>query len=148
MGIILSFPKANPVTDTVPASGLSPIPATASDIRQFVHGLVMVWVPVLTVLGVASEQTILYWVGLVLGVFDALVLAFPNTADRLRAVTYAVGALVQGILITVGVLTQQQVTVLIGAAVSSIISFIAFRYTPSSVIEPVSNFVNKTIPQR
>lgn len=140
---ILPFPKPNPVTATVPVPGLSPVPATAPDLRQFVHGLIMVWVPVLAVLGVASEQTILYWVGLGLGVFDALVLAFPNTADRLRAVTYAVGALIQASLIAFGVLTETQVAVLVGAAISSIVSFIAFRYTPSSAIESVKDFSEK-----
>ena len=136
MPAILKFPVANPVTDTIPAPGLALTNSTKPDIRQFVHGLVMVWVPVLAVLGVASEDNLLYWVGLGLGVFDALILAFPNTADKLRAVTYAVGALAQAALIAFGVLTQTQVVVLIGAAVSSVVSFVAFRYTPSSVIEP------------
>ena len=143
MGVLLQFPKPNPVTDTVPVPGLSLTNSTKPDIRQFVHGLVMVWVPVLAVLGVASEDTVLYWVGLGLGVFDALILAFPNTADKLRAVTYAIGALAQAALIAFGVLTETQVAVLIGAGVSSIVSFIAFRYTPSSVIEPPNGVVQQ-----
>ena len=143
MAAILKFPVANPVTDTVPVSGLALTNSTKPDIRQFVHGLVMVWVPVLAVLGVASEDTVLYWVGLGLGVFDALILAFPNTADKLRAVTYAIGALAQAALIAFGVLTETQVAVLIGAGVSSIVSFIAFRYTPSSVVEPPNGAVQQ-----
>ncbi|QDH84899.1 holin [Mycobacterium phage Phreeze] len=148
MANVLQFPKPNPVTDTVPAPGLRLTNGTAPDLRQFVHGLVMVWVPVLAVLGVASEETVLYWVGLGLGAFDALVLAFPNTADKLRAVTYAFGALVQAALIAFGVLTETQITILIGAAVSSVVSFIAFRYTPSAVIEapaPEGRFTAHTL---
>ena len=143
MGVLLQFPKPNPVTDTVPVPGLAITNSTKPDIRQFVHGLIMVWVPVLAVLGVASEDTILYWVGLGLGVFDAIVLAAPNAADKGRRITFALGALIQAVLIGFGVANEEVIVTIVGAVVSSITSYIAFRYTQSSALAPASTVGNK-----
>lgn len=140
MGTLLrpTFPKINPVADTAPVSGVTITSPTAPDLRQFLHGLAMVWVPVLAMLGYGTEEQAWYWAGLVFGVIDSLLLSFPNTADKARAVTFAVGGLAQAALGAFGILTETNAAILVGAAISSVVSFISFRYTPSSVIQPTA----------
>ena len=142
MGNVINFPTPNPVTDIVPEPGLS-FGSTAPDFRQFIHGLALTLVPVFVVLGVSTETVALGWVGLGLGVFDAIVLAAPNAADKGRRITFAVGALIQAVLIGFGVANEEVIVTIVGAMVSSITSYIAFRYTQSSALAPASTVGNK-----
>lgn len=142
MGNVINFPTPNPVTDIVPEPGLS-FGSTAPDFRQFIHGLALTLVPVFVVLGVSTETVVLGWVGLGLGVFDAIVLAAPNAADKGRRITFAVGALIQAVLIGFGVANEEVIVTIVGAVVSSITSYIAFRYTQSSALAPASTVGNK-----
>ena len=142
MGNVINFPTPNPVTDIVPEPGLS-FGSTAPDFRQFVHGLALTLVPVFVVLGVSTETVVLGWVGLGLGVFDAIVLAAPNAADKGRRITFALGALIQAVLIGFGVANEEVIVTIVGAVVSSITSYIAFRYTQSSALAPASTVGNK-----
>lgn len=142
MGNVINFPTPNPVTDIVPEPGLS-FGSTAPDFRQFIHGLALTLVPVFVVLGVSTETVVLGWVGLGLGVFDAIVLAAPNAADKGRRITFALGALIQAVLIGFGVANEEVIVTIVGAVVSSITSYIAFRYTQSSALAPASTVGNK-----
>jgi hypothetical protein len=120
-----------------PTAGVSVL-NTKPDIRQWIHNVTMAAVPVLVLLGHWSETNVLYWVGLALGVVDAILIAMPNTQDKVRKIIYAVAGLTQAVLFSVGILTQVEAATIVGAVVTFLTSSLATFYTPTSTLEPVN----------
>lgn len=126
---------------TTPTSGIISV-ANLKDLgswRAFVHQAVLVAVPLLVALNVATESQVNAWIPLVLALADNL-LSAGNTTDRLRRTVYAVvGVLQAGGLVTVLLSDWHPEWIPVVAAVLSVGSAMMARfYVPTTTIIPAT----------
>lgn len=118
----------------LPESGVWPL-KTAADFRDALHRLVAALTLVAGSYHVldANSPILVVWVPAVLGIVDAIV-ARQNSVDGSRRIVYAAGALLQLILVAVGVATDQQAVLIVGLVVTVVISTFASAFTVTSPI--------------
>jgi hypothetical protein len=121
------------MSSIVPLAGLSAPSNTKHDWGQLLHSVTLALVPVLAILGVATNEQLTGWLALGFAVIDPLFSAI-STPDKLRAVTYGLGGIAQTALITFGILDDQEAVTVVGSVVTALMATLATFYTPTSTL--------------